>query len=61
MNDNDLMTAMRDRFDPIRMDTPADVCAIQGVGDALRASGGTLSQAILAVTATDAFTHRSDQ
>lgn len=49
------------RFTFSRMDTTADVCAIQGVGDALKASGGTLSDAILAITATDAFTHRSDQ
>lgn len=49
------------RFTFSRMDTPSDVCAIQGVGDALKASGGTLSEAILAITGTDAFTHRSDQ
>jgi hypothetical protein len=49
------------RFTFSRMDTTADVCAIQGIGDALQASGGTLSEAILAVTGTDAFTHRSDQ
>lgn len=49
------------RFTFSRMDTPADVCAIQGIGDALKASGGTLGDGILAITATDAFTHRSDQ
>jgi hypothetical protein len=49
------------RFTFSRMDTSSDVCAIQAIGDALRASGGTLSDAILAVTRTDAFTHRSDQ
>jgi hypothetical protein len=49
------------RFTFSRLDTSSDVCAIQGVGDALKASGGTLSDAILAITATDAFTHRSDQ
>ena len=48
------------RFTVSRMDTPADVCAIQAVGDALLAPGGTLSQAIMAMIATDAFTHRSD-
>jgi hypothetical protein len=48
------------RFTVSRMDTPADVCAIQAIGDALSASGGTLGKAILAMTATDAFTHRSD-
>ncbi len=48
------------RFTVSRMDTPADVCAIQAIGDALTASGGTLGQAIMAMTATDAFTHRSD-
>ena len=49
------------RFTFSRMDTSADACAIQDIGDALGASGGALSQAILAVTGTDAFTHRSDQ
>jgi hypothetical protein len=48
------------RFTVSRMETPADACAIQAIGDALTASGGTLSQAIMAMTATDAFTHRSD-
>lgn len=48
------------RFTVSRMDTPADACAIQAIGDALTASGGTLSQAIMTMTATDAFTHRSD-
>ena len=48
------------RFTVSRMDTPDDVCAIQGIGDALTASGGTLSQAIMAMVSTDAFTHRSD-
>ena len=32
------------RFTFSRMDTAADVCAIQDIGDALRASGGTLSR-----------------
>jgi Protein of unknown function (DUF1592)/Protein of unknown function (DUF1588)/Protein of unknown function (DUF1595)/Protein of unknown function (DUF1585) len=49
------------RFTFSRTETSADACAIQGIGDALGGSGGTLGQAILAVTATDAFTHRSDQ
>ena len=49
------------RFTFSRMDTVSDVCAIQEIGDALRASGGTLSSAILATTGTDAFTTRSDQ
>ncbi len=48
------------RFTFSRMETPADACAIQAIGDALTASGGTLSQAIMAMTTTDAFTHRSD-
>jgi Protein of unknown function (DUF1585) len=49
------------RFTFSRVDTTSDVCAIQEIGDALRASGGTLGSAILATTGTDAFTHRSDQ
>ncbi|HZJ55849.1 MAG TPA: DUF1592 domain-containing protein [Myxococcaceae bacterium] len=49
------------RFTFSRPDTSSDVCAIQDVGDAVRASGGTLSSALLAITGTDAFTHRSDQ
>jgi len=49
------------RFTVSRMETPADVCAIQAIGDALTAPGGTLSQAIMAMIGTDAFTHRSDQ
>jgi len=48
------------RFTVSRMDTAADVCAIQDMGDALTASGGKLSEAILGMVATDAFTHRSD-
>ena len=48
------------RFTFSRTDTPSDVCAIQAIGDALTATGGTLGQALLAVTASDAFTHRSD-
>jgi hypothetical protein len=49
------------RFTFSRLDTAADVCAIQDIGDAVKAAGGSLSEAILAITATDAFTHRSDQ
>ncbi len=48
------------RFTFSRMETPADACAIQAIGDALSASGGMLSQALTAMVATDAFTHRSD-
>ena len=49
------------RFTFSRLETSVDACAIQAIGDALGGTGGTLGQAILAVTATDAFTHRSDQ
>jgi hypothetical protein len=49
------------RFTFSRLDTTADVCNIQDIGDAVKAAGGSLSEAILAITATDAFTHRSDQ
>jgi len=49
------------RFTFSRVDTPNDVCAIQAIGDALTASGGTLGQALTAMLTTDAFTHRSDQ
>jgi len=49
------------RFTVSRLETSADVCAIQAIGDALDASGGRLSQAFTAMLSTDAFTHRSDQ
>ena len=48
-------------FTVSRMDTPADVCAIRP--SAMRSSrlGRHAGRGILAITATDAFTHRSDQ
>ena len=49
MNDNDLMTAMRDRFDPIRMDTPADVIMTRGRAVRRRGHRGRLAAGALAV------------
>jgi hypothetical protein len=49
MNDNDLITAMRDRFDPIRMDTPADVIMTRGRAVRRRGHHGRLAAAALAV------------
>jgi hypothetical protein len=50
MNDDDLLTAVRDRFDSVRMDTPA--AAIMARGRALRRhrSSGRLAAGALAVS-----------
>lgn len=48
------------RFTFSRQETEADGCALQAVGDALTASGGNLSQALVAITTTDSFTWRVD-
>ncbi len=48
------------RFTFSRQETQADGCAIQSVQNALHAAGGNLGQALLAVTATDAFSWRAD-
>lgn len=48
------------RFTFSRNETEADGCALQTVSDALDASGGDLSQALLAMTTTDSFTWRVD-
>jgi len=48
------------RFTFSRLDQPADACAIQSMGDAITASNGSLSEAMLAVVTTDAFSWRAD-
>jgi hypothetical protein len=53
-------TAQLFRFTFSRLETPADGCALQAVGDALAASQGDLAQAVLAMTTTEAFTWRVD-
>ena len=46
------------RFAMSRRETPDDQCALQALGDALAASDGKLAETLLALTTTDAFTHR---
>jgi hypothetical protein len=48
------------RFTFSRMETADDACTVQPILDALHASGGNLGTALLAVTATDAFSYRVD-
>ncbi len=48
------------RFTFSRPNTDADSCAVQSLSDALSANGGQLSEALVAVTSTDAFTWRAD-
>ncbi len=48
------------RFAFSRQETAEDACAVQSVQSALKGSGGNLGQALLAVTATDAFSWRAD-
>jgi hypothetical protein len=45
MNESDLMTAVRDRFAPVRMGTPADVIMARGRSVRRRAHGGRLAAA----------------
>lgn len=48
------------RFAMSRRETDADACAVKAVTDALSASNGRMADALLALTTTDAFTHRID-
>jgi hypothetical protein len=48
------------RFALSRAETPDDQCALQALSDALQSSDGRLADALLALTTTDAFTHRID-
>jgi hypothetical protein len=48
------------RYTFSRLETDADACSVQAVQQALDASGGDLSKALLAVVSTDAFSWRAD-
>jgi len=48
------------RFAMSRKETEADACAVKAVADALTAANGRMADALLALTTTDAFTHRID-
>jgi Protein of unknown function (DUF1592)/Protein of unknown function (DUF1588)/Protein of unknown function (DUF1595)/Protein of unknown function (DUF1585)/Protein of unknown function (DUF1587) len=48
------------RFTFSRFNEQADACAIQQIADELAASGGSLQQALIAITRTDAFVLRRD-
>jgi len=50
MNDDDLLTAVRDRFDPVRMDTPAAVIMARGRARRRRKNSGRLAAGALAVS-----------
>jgi hypothetical protein len=48
------------RFALSRVNSPSDTCSVQAIHQSLSQSGGQLPNAILAITATDAFRYRVD-
>jgi hypothetical protein len=54
-------TAQVFRFALSRMDTPADVCTVQTLGNAMTSSNGQMMSTLMAMTTSDAFRYRVDQ